>query len=194
MANSDFFLADKDTVHIASMILSEAFRYDPLIRYVSTHPFYPYHIFNMLMPFYIENGEVWIEKHHRSALMCLKPNPIGKFNPNITQVISFIVNYGVGALFRLLKFAKTIERHHYKDPHYYLLAVGTTEKARNQGEGSKILRFLEMQAKLENVPIYAENSNPAKNSEIYKSLGYESGVPFRVGKRGPSLVPILLQS
>lgn len=182
----DYYLADKSTGDIAASILGEAFYDDPISNWVSSKDEYHKFVFTMLMPFYLEHGEVWISKENDAAIMCLGPGVTQEFSPSPYLIANFLWKFGAGSLARILRLSKVFKTCHPTDPHYYLLALGTTNAARGKGAGGSIVRFLIERAKSKGVYIYAENSKPQGNRGFYRNMGFVIGDEVQIAPNAPS--------
>jgi ribosomal protein S18 acetylase RimI-like enzyme len=182
----DYYLATAQTADIAASILGEAFSDDPISNWVSTKDEYHKFIFSMLMPFYLAHGEVWISQNNDAAIMCLKPGVTKEFSPSPLLIATFLWKFGPGSLSRILHLSNVFKKYHHHGPHYYLLALGTTKKARGSGAGGGIVRFLIERADAQGVAIYAENSNPKNNRGFYRNMGFTIGDEISIRKDAPS--------
>lgn len=182
----EYYLADETTGEVAVRILDEAFSDDPIANWTSPDKSYNRFLFGMLMPFYLKHGEVWISKENDAAIMCLKPGVTEEFKANPILVIKFLWMFGPRSLSRILRLSNVFKKYHPTEPHYYLLALGTTKNARGTGAGGSIVRFLIERAKAEGVFIYAENSKPDGNRGFYRNMGFEIGEEIQIKKSAPS--------
>ena len=186
-----YILASKSDTALVSGILGEAFSRDPIASWISTHPKYSRYIFELLMPFYLEHGEVWINKDKNTALMCLKPGAKNNFQPSFKQIVYFIKSFGLGAFYRINKLSYLMNKHHYNEVHYYVLALGTTSEGRNEGNGAKMLRYIINRARTLNVPVYGENSNISNNGPIYDHLEGDVLGHIKINSNGLAFEPII---
>lgn len=182
----EYYLATEQNADIAASILGEAFADDPISNWVSSNDDYHKFVFSMLMPFYLKHGEVWISQNNDAAIMCLKPGVTEEFSPSPLLIAKFLWKFGPGALSRILHLSSVFKRYHQQEPHYYLLALGTTSKARGSGAGGGIVRFLIERAEALAMPIYAENSNPECNRGFYRAMGFTIGDEISIRKGAPS--------
>ena len=188
-----FILASKSDTALVSAILGEAFTADPLVLWISAHPQYSSYIFELLMPFYFEHGEVWINKDKNTALMCLKPGAKNNFQPSFKQIVYFVKTFGLGAFYRINKLSYLMNKHHYKEDHYYVLALGTTAEGRSEGNGAKMLRYIINRARCFRVPTYGENSNILSNGAIYEHLGGDVLGRVKLNSKGLGFEPIIFR-
>jgi ribosomal protein S18 acetylase RimI-like enzyme len=66
----------------------------------------------------------------------------------------------------------TIEKHHPREPHYYLFTIGTRRAARGLGVGSALMREVLEKCDGEQMPAYLESSN-RENLTYYRRHGFE---------------------
>jgi GNAT superfamily N-acetyltransferase len=85
-----------------------------------------------------------------------------------------------GAIKRGLAISELMQEWHPKDTHFYLFAIGTTQKARGKGVGKGLLRPVLAACDAAGIPVYLENSNP-DNTGFYASHGFERMGLFQVG-------------
>jgi ribosomal protein S18 acetylase RimI-like enzyme len=184
-------ILDKTYKRLAVDILGEAFAFDPFNRWIVDDSAYPAHIFGLMIEHFARYGLVVVNDGKNAALLAIRPHVGTKYSPSLPDVWRFYRRFGLGALIRLVQTGRFFDKHHFARPHYYLFAIGTTEKARGRGEGKKLLRSLIERANQEGVAIYAENSNPEAMTGFYRSLGFQSLSPIRVSPSSPEVVPIL---
>ena len=66
-----------------------------------------------------------------------------------------------------------MERHHPREPHYYLPYIGVQPDAHNRGIGTALLAPVLARADDEGLPTYLEASNP-DCARLYRRLGFRS--------------------
>lgn len=85
---------------------------------------------------------------------------------------------------RLLRLILVFEKHHLREPHWYVLTVGVRPDRQGQGLSRKTLQPMFDRADRDGVPCYLESSNPA-NIPIYQKFGFEVLRELRVWTDGP---------
>jgi GNAT superfamily N-acetyltransferase len=72
---------------------------------------------------------------------------------------------------RGLTLLNTVERHHPREPHYYLFALGTDPAFQGQGIGAALLAPTLAKSDREGLPAYLESSNK-RNVPFYQRCGF----------------------
>jgi GNAT superfamily N-acetyltransferase len=97
------------------------------------------------------------------------------------------------ALPRALGVLLALERHHPREPHYYLPYIGVRPDAQGRGLGTALLRPVLERCDREGVPAYLEASCP-DNARLYRRLGFRTlelirplgSPPLELMLRGPA--------
>lgn len=186
-----FYAITSDEIDDAILILSEAFKNDPIAKWVSEKEGYTEFLYGMLVPFYVENGYVLMNKEKTIAMLYQEYPESQSFEPTIRQIIKFAWKFGIGSLMRILKVSNTFDRIHYKKPHLYVCAVGIKSDCVSKGLGSEIFDHIRLIAKEKNKAIYGENSNVASNEIFYEKARYTALGNQTIGKSGPVFCPLL---
>jgi ribosomal protein S18 acetylase RimI-like enzyme len=117
--------------------------------------------------------------------------PPNKWHMSIRDYISngpsLLMAFGTGAL-RAIAAMDHIEKHHPKEPHWYLQAVGTDPEKQGKGFGSLVIRDQLAKIDAAQMPSYLESSKEA-NIPIYQSLGYELTGQIQI-PGGPCIYPM----
>ena len=82
-----------------------------------------------------------------------------------------------------------MERHHPREPHWYLPLVGVDPVHQRRGHGSALLQHALRQCDQDHVPAYLESSNPA-NIPLYERHGFQVLATIRAGS-SPPIFPML---
>jgi GNAT superfamily N-acetyltransferase len=88
---------------------------------------------------------------------------------------------------RGLRLQSVVERHHLREPHWYLEALGAVPQARGAGVGQRVVQPVLDACDDARLPAYLESSNP-RNWSFYERLGFERGEQLPVP---PGCPPIL---
>ena len=94
-----------------------------------------------------------------------------------------------GGLLRGLRLEAVVERHHLREPHWYLEALGAVPEARGTGVGGRVVQPVLDRCDAERLPAYLESSTP-RNWSFYERLGFVRGAPLPVPRGCPVLVPM----
>lgn len=90
---------------------------------------------------------------------------------------------------RGLRLQAVVERHHPREPHWYLEALGAIPGARGTGVGGRVVQPVLDRCDAERLPAYLESSNP-RNWSFYERLGFVRLAPLPVPAGCPLLVPM----
>ncbi len=82
-----------------------------------------------------------------------------------------------------------MDRHHPKEPHWYLPMIGTDPARQSRGLGSALLAKTLARVDAEGMPAYLESSNPA-NISLYQRHGFEVVAEIRTPDR-PVITPMV---
>jgi len=87
---------------------------------------------------------------------------------------------------RLLRAVTWMEKHHPRERHWYLPAIGVTPAWQGRGYGAALLRPMLERCDADRVPAYLEASTP-RNRALYERNGFEVVEEGRYAKDGPLL-------
>jgi GNAT superfamily N-acetyltransferase len=90
---------------------------------------------------------------------------------------------------RGLRLQAVVERHHLREPHWYLEALGAVPEARGTGVGGRVVQPVLDACDDARLPAYLESSNP-RNWSFYERLGFERGEPLPVPSGCPVVLPM----
>lgn len=165
-------------------ILTEAFRDDPVMNWISRRPGSIRTIFSMTVPLYICKGVSFKVAGGGATAVWLGPGDQVDWPRSLSSLLAFSRALGLGGMIRTLKSGAQTEKAHPSAPHYYLLAIGTLAESRGKGEGSALLRHVLRRCDEKGTPAYLENSNPA-NTAFYQGHGFEITQEIRFGRDAP---------
>jgi GNAT superfamily N-acetyltransferase len=84
----------------------------------------------------------------------------------------------------------TVEKHHPREPHYYLEFLGVHPAAQGKGLGRDLVEVMVEIGDREGVPLYLENSKE-KNLAFYGRHGFQPREPMHLpGRNGPAIWPM----
>lgn len=94
-----------------------------------------------------------------------------------------------GGVPRGLRLQAVTERHHPREPHWYLEALGAVPEARGTGVGGRVVQPVLDRCDDERLPAYLESSNP-RNWSFYERHGFVRQTPLPVPPGCPMLMPM----
>jgi ribosomal protein S18 acetylase RimI-like enzyme len=111
------------------------------------------------------------------------------FHQYLTNGPEFLSLFGVRGALRAMSIMDYIEKHHPKEPHYYLQVLGTDPAKQGKGFGGVVMRRHLAVADTARMPCYLESSKET-NIPIYQSFGFEVTGEIVVPGGGPTLYPM----
>lgn len=136
-------------------------------------------------------GEVWMAEDGCAAAAWLPPDAPaspGNFFEQLRLLPIFLRLCGIPRLARGSAMAEAMEKHHPKEPHYYLSFIAVAPRLQGMGLGSAILEATLKRADAQGWSAYLENSNP-KNTRLYERHGFVARANI-APKGAPPLIPM----
>jgi ribosomal protein S18 acetylase RimI-like enzyme len=136
-------------------------------------------------------GEVWMSDDAGAAAAWLPPDAPaspGGFFEQLRLMPLFVRLCGIPRLGRGSAMADAMEKHHPKEPHYYLSFIAVAPRLQGMGLGSAILDATVKRADAQGWAAYLENSNP-KNTRLYERYGFVARANI-APKGAPPLLPM----
>jgi|HubBroStandDraft_1064217.scaffolds.fasta_scaffold00058_66 hypothetical protein len=96
--------------------------------------------------------------------------------------------YGFAGTSRAMRLLGVMERHHPREPHWYLMLIGTEPQKQGRGFAGIVLRHRLAQIDAARLPAYLEASKP-ENVPIYASVGFEQCGELSI-PGGPVIYPM----
>ena len=90
---------------------------------------------------------------------------------------------------RGLRLQAVVERHHPREPHWYLEALGAVPEAQGTGVGGRVVQPVLDLCDERRLPAYLESSNP-RNWSFYERHGFVRLEPLPVPRGCPLLMPM----
>lgn len=178
--------AGTDEAALVGEILGEAFGVDPVMKWISPDPEYSRWCWPVAVSLFWPYYEVYVTENSLGAAMWV---PTGA-KPNIKLSLAMLWGswrrFGIGSILRLSRLMSMMEKHHPKDNHYYLFAIGVRSGSKGQGIGSALLETVLQKCDHEKVGVYLENSN-SLNLPFYQRYGFEVRSEIALPHNGPSL-------
>ena len=167
-------------------ILGDAFGGDPVTMWLSSDPEYPRWGWSLLVPFLLPHDEVYMTENGLGAAMWLPPGDDLDIRPGLAVLWDYWRRFGLRSILRFFRLMVAMEKHHPKDLHYYLFAIGVRPEAKGQGIGSALLEPVLQECDRRGVVAYLENSNPL-NLPFYERHGFEVRSEIILPRNGPKL-------
>jgi ribosomal protein S18 acetylase RimI-like enzyme len=178
--------AGPEDAALVAEILADAFSDDPVGRWISPDPEYPRWCWPVIAPFLLGHDEVYITGDRLGAAMWVPPGAKLDIKLGLAALWGYWRRFGLGAIGRLLRLMIGMEKHHPKEPHYYLFAIGVRPEAKGRGIGSALLERVLRECDRRKVVAYLENSNPL-NLPFYQRHGFEVRGEITLRHNGPTL-------
>jgi ribosomal protein S18 acetylase RimI-like enzyme len=178
--------AGPDQAGVVAEILADAFNEDPVMTWICPDPEYPKWAWPLALPFFLPHNEVYVTEDGLGAALWLPPGVELRMSPSLAVLWDAWDRFGLGSIFRYFKFISTLTKHHPKDRHYYLFAIGVRCGSRGRGVGSALLRHVLHKCDQESVGAYLENSNE-HNVSFYRGHGFETTDEIALPRNGPSI-------
>jgi ribosomal protein S18 acetylase RimI-like enzyme len=132
-------------------------------------------------------GELWAGADLEAVAAWVPPHtpPVREVD-YLRQLPRVLVPLGAGGLRRLLPLAET-DRHHPKEPHWYLAVLGTDPAHQGRGFGGALIEPFIERADEGGVGCYLESSKES-NVAFYRRFGFEVTDVLHIDRgRGPDL-------
>ena len=186
--------AVKDDAGPISEMLGRAFFDDPMMCFVlpdeSTRPVTMPRLFKLMFKLALPHGACDVTNGFEAATLWRPP---GKWHIPFYQYITngpeFRAIFGVRGGLRAMSIMDFVEKHHPKEPHYYLQVIGSDPAKQGKGYGGVAMRRHLAVADAAHMPCYLESSKET-NIPIYRSFGFEVTGEMRVPRDGPTLYPM----
>jgi GNAT superfamily N-acetyltransferase len=160
-----------------ALSLAEAFWDDPVMEYIlrqgASRQQRLVKLFSVLMRgHYLALGTVWTTPDHAGAALWAPPGHAIIPAPTIMRHLPGMLGALGPNAPRALRTLNLVDRHHPKEPHWYLGVLGTTPARQGRGIGSALLGPVLARCDDEGVPAYLESSKYA-NLAFYRRHGFE---------------------
>ena len=184
-----------DEVPRAAEMLARTFAQDPLVNWVvrsdarhehGMRRFFMVSLRLLSMPY----DEVWATDDLAGVAMWTPP---GTFSLGPREQVRFLWQavqaWGVGRIpTRILAFNE-IERHHPREPHYYLFFIGIDSARAGAGIGTAMMNDMLDRCDEEHMPSYLEATRPELRP-FYRRFGYAELPPIPLPYGGPTMYPM----
>jgi ribosomal protein S18 acetylase RimI-like enzyme len=106
----------------------------------------------------------------------------------LLHIQSFLGIYGFRGTGRALTLLGAMDKHHPREPHWYLMVIGTEPALQGKGCGGAVLRHRLSRIDAQHLPAYLEASKP-ENVSIYRRFGFEQRAELQI-PGGPVIFPM----
>lgn len=171
---------------LVAEILADAFGPDPVMQWICRDPAYPRWVWRLLVPLLVPYKEVYVTGDGLGAAVWLPPGVSRDMLPNLDALMGAMGRFGLGAVFRLFQFIGILEKHHPKESHYYLLAVGVRSAAQGRGIGSVLLGHVLEKCDRRGAGAYVECSS-SRSLSLYQRHGFQTQRQIALPRSGPAL-------
>lgn len=177
--------AGADEAALVGEILGDAFGADPLMRWISPDPEYPRWCWPLAVHFFLPHHEVYVTENGLGASMWLPPGVELSIRPSLAMLWNAWRRFGIGSILRYFWIMSTLKKHHPKDEHYYLFAIGVRSGSRGQGIGSALLERVLQKCDQQKVGAYLESNS--LSLPFYERHGFEVQSEIALSHNGPSI-------
>ncbi|MFN7148132.1 MAG: GNAT family N-acetyltransferase [Microthrixaceae bacterium] len=176
------------------MLLGEAFQDDPVWMWVAPDPVRRARFlgptFAQLIRSRVDAGTTWTNGDLSGAAVWAEPDTWRARPTDVLRMaLPMLRAVGASRLRGRLEALSNMERHHPKDPHWYLEVLGADPARRGQGIGTTLLRPMLDRCDTEGVPAYLESSKEA-NLAFYHRHGFEADEPLTLADGCPPVWPM----
>ena len=124
-----------------------------------------------------------------SASLWRPPGKAGiSFWETLLHLPAILAIYGLAGTRRALRLLGVMDRHHPKEPHWYLMVLGSEPAKQGKGFGGIVLRHRLAEIDAAHLPAYLEASKP-ENVPIYARFGFEPRRELPI-PAGPIIYPM----
>ena len=178
--------AGADDTALVGEILGDAFGADPITKWISPNPEYPRWCWPVVVSLFLPHHEVYVTENGLGTAMWVRPGVELNIKPGLAMLWDLWRRFGTGSILRLFRIMSMMQKHHPKDNHYYLFAIGVRSGSRGQGIGSALLENVLQKCDHEKVGVYLESSN-SLNLPFYQRHGFKLRSEIALPGNGPSL-------
>lgn len=182
----DMTVVDRSNQEEAIALLAEAFSDDPVMNWSCNYPDSLIPFFEITLDPFVPHGLTYLDPQHRGAAAWLAPGQALKWSYSPANIGKVFRLGGLKGIYRILVSGAATEKHHPKEPHYYLFAIGAPGKFRGQGVGTALIRHVLQRCDNEGMPAYLENSKEA-NLPFYEGHGFKVIKQIRFAPSAPPL-------
>lgn len=172
-------------------VLGAAFHDDPVWTWVATDPMRrERHLgdaFGRLLRARIASGGVLTTDDRSGAALWAAPD---KWKVTATESLGMLLPMarcvGLGSAVSRLRSLSVLDRHHPREPHWYLTIIGADPRRRGEGIGSALMAPMIQRCDDEGMPAYLESSKE-ENLAFYHRFGFEVTEELRIAAGCPPM-------
>lgn len=189
--------ANLEDEKVVCEILASAFADDPVMAWMSGHPEIYASLFQSeARSLYLGQNHVFVNEAETGAAMWLPPH-VSHSAPLHWSFVSVLWKLfstgGMRSVKRGFALERIFDQHHFKDPHYYLLAIGAAQGSQGQGIGSALLKAGLEICDQHRFPAYLESSNEVNNA-LYQRFGFSVIDEVELPEDGPTVWTMLREA
>jgi GNAT superfamily N-acetyltransferase len=166
--------------------LAAAFASDPPLSFLVPEPARRERLLRIHFAAAIPRYQAWVSEEPAGAALWLPPggHPVGladqlRVLPAQVRVFGRHVRRAIGA-------QRAVERHHPREPHWYLDYIAVAPGGQGRGAGSALLAPVLERADAERMPAYLNAGSP-RSRDLYLRHGFEVVSELRLPFGGPPL-------
>lgn len=175
---------------LLASILADAFRADPVVRWIIPDAQYDQQFFSVdLRQAYLPYEHCWILDGGEGAACWLPPDAnvtSAPLLPLLRVFVPIIFKHGFQCVKRGGFLEKVFAEHRPNKPHYYLHMLGARHDQQGKGVGSALLREGLQCVDAQSMPAYLESSSE-KNLPLYERFGFTITSEQKLGAGGPTV-------
>jgi GNAT superfamily N-acetyltransferase len=171
-------------------VLTQAFRNDPVIRWMYPDPVQYEEYFPRLIKAFggkaFEHGTAQYARQFVATALWLPPGVLPDEEALVAQVEESIPARERAAIFAVFE---QMDAWHPRDPSWHLPLIGTDPDHQGKGHGTRLLRYALSICDQQQLPAYLEATSP-KNISLYERHGFEALGVIQAGS-SPPIIPML---
>ena len=183
-------LATRQDRAVLSVILADAFKADPVMKWFVNDPvIYTYFFRSLLESLTKQHENIYITQQQTGAAVWLPPGVSTRFSLHwhfLLFSMHLLKTGGLSSVKRGLSINRLTDKHHIKEPHFYLYLIGIASKQQGKGIGSELLKAGLKACDEHRVPAYLESSN-SKNNPLYERHGFAVTHEIQLPDGGPKM-------
>ena len=190
-------LVGRPDVPPLAAVLGRAFHDDPVMAWImpddqQRRRRLPMMFAVLLRRYYLAHRATELVTDGRTVLGGAMWAPPGRWLPSAWRQLAALPSLGYALRSRLGAASATsteLARVHPRQPHWYLVGIGTDPPAQGRGVGSELLRSRLTRCDAAGLPAYLEASKEA-NVGYYQRFGFTVTRQVKIARGGPTLWPM----